>query len=276
MENLISAGSFDSITNERAKVMAAAETILRYAHNVAEERESNQESLFGGPGNTSDKPPFPETSPWTQIETLTQEKQAIGFYISAHPLDIYKKSLEKQNVIQISNVLSDPKYIGKVVKIAGVVDNFSERRAQKSGKPYGFLGLSDTFGNVEMLVFGDLINSVKAAIENGGPLMASVSVDKKIDEDTPKLILRGTEPLDNIAARTGKNLEIDIRDGSSLEKIKHLLTDHKGGKGKVIIISFLNGGMREVSIELPKNHKVTPILRNSIISFSGVTDAREV
>src|SRR5690606_18020119 len=87
LENLIKAGAFDSLEPNRARVIAAVDTLVRYAQGQAADRETGQESLFGGAAFAT--PRLPQMPDWDVMERLRQEFEAVGFYLSAHPLDAY-------------------------------------------------------------------------------------------------------------------------------------------------------------------------------------------
>ena len=92
IENLARAGAFDCLEPNRARVHAAAELLTRHAHAMAEERDSNQVSLFGG-GDEDDRcsalapPDLPDITPWTKHERGQQAFDAVGFYLYEHPLE---------------------------------------------------------------------------------------------------------------------------------------------------------------------------------------------
>ncbi|MDC6679214.1 hypothetical protein OEZ78_27490, partial [Leclercia adecarboxylata] len=93
-ENLAKAGGFDSINRNRAQSFAAAEIVLRHASLAAAEKGSDQIGLFGAGGMTAKKPSLPAVSEWPPVDRLQQEFEAIGFYLSAHPLDPYAVALK--------------------------------------------------------------------------------------------------------------------------------------------------------------------------------------
>src|SRR5690606_39771330 len=89
LESLAAAGAFDAMGLDRAVVHAAAETILAVAAKAAEQRESGQGGLFGGDAAPHADVPLQDVK-WAAIERMAQEKEAFGFYYSAHPVDRYR------------------------------------------------------------------------------------------------------------------------------------------------------------------------------------------
>src|SRR5262249_44364817 len=93
-ESLVRAGAFDCLNANRAQSFAAIDLLLRHASAAAEERASQQVSLFGAAGDgAGQRPALPKLPDWSALERLQQEFSALGFYLSSHPLDAYGKSL---------------------------------------------------------------------------------------------------------------------------------------------------------------------------------------
>ncbi len=95
IENLARAGAFESLEKNRAKVMAGAETILRRAQASAEERDSGQIGLFGADSQRNEPLRLPEVPDWPLLERLAHESEAVGFHLSAHPLDTFRRALQR-------------------------------------------------------------------------------------------------------------------------------------------------------------------------------------
>ncbi|HYD32382.1 MAG TPA: DNA polymerase III subunit alpha, partial [Azospirillaceae bacterium] len=153
LENLACAGAFDSLEPNRAKVHAAIETLIRYAQSAAAERESGQNSLFGGgTGAVLDKPPLPVVPDWDTLEKLKHEFDAIGFYLSAHPLDAYAAPLSRLKVVKAADLAHLAGKGGTTrYKVAGIVAGRRESTS-KAGKKFAFVGVSDTSGQYEVTV----------------------------------------------------------------------------------------------------------------------------
>ena len=98
------AGAFDNLESNRACVFEGAEAIARAAQAAAEDRISNQSNLFG----EADAGPnlrLPEVNSWSDAEQLSNELDAIGMYLSAHPLDAYQAQMKKLGVTSIADLL---------------------------------------------------------------------------------------------------------------------------------------------------------------------------
>ena len=102
IENLVRAGAFDRLDKNRARLFAGAETILRRAQADQEEKESGQIGLFGGIAQQARTPAPPDIPDWPPLERLAFEAEAVGFHLTAHPLDTYAQALRRLGVTQSS------------------------------------------------------------------------------------------------------------------------------------------------------------------------------
>ncbi|MEE8371133.1 MAG: DNA polymerase III subunit alpha, partial [Sphingomonadales bacterium] len=275
LENLIAAGAFDSLNPNRAQLMQSVEMLLREAHAATEARESHQVSLFGEETVEVEPPNLPEVPPWSESELLKRERLALGFYMSSHPLEIHARALKRHGVKAATEVLESDQYVGQEVFMAGVIDGLRERRSKK-GKPYGHMALSDISGGYEVLVFSDKLDQARLAKEEGGPVLIKVSVDKRGGDDRVGLMLRSLETLEQVAERTPIDLEVHIREASSIPILANILKENRGGHGHISLAVLAMGGTREVHMKLPEAYKVTPELRSAIMACPGVAYAREV
>src|SRR6185436_10849948 len=106
METLAAAGVFDTLEPNRARVYANIEQILSFSGRLADDRATGQNDLFAGGGVTVAAPQLHlrEVAAWDLIETLSHELEAIGFYLSGHPLDDYADALTRLNVMRWSEL----------------------------------------------------------------------------------------------------------------------------------------------------------------------------
>ncbi|MDP7344888.1 MAG: DNA polymerase III subunit alpha, partial [Alphaproteobacteria bacterium] len=142
LENLAKAGAFDSLDPNRAQVVAAVDLLLRHSNLMREEQASNQESLFGDEPVVSN-PPLPVVAEWPMVERLQNEFEALGFYLSAHPLDAYAGVLEKARVVSHTELEARLRRGGgSHFKLAGTVLAKRERSSAR-GNRYAFVQLSD-------------------------------------------------------------------------------------------------------------------------------------
>lgn len=277
IERLASAGAFDGLLPDRAQAFAAAEVIQRLAQMQALERESNQVSLFAGDAQAAaaDRPALPIVKGWTATEQLEHEKKAIGFYLSAHPLDTYATLLERERIIPAKEVMTDPGLIGQTVRMAGAIAGYREGTS-KRGNKFGRITLSDQTDAFEMMYFGDDIDHVRRLVDDGAPLVVSVQIRKRDDDDTVGLSCRSLESLETVASQSSKGLFVEVEDASAFSSIKAVLERKSGGKGKVTIKVPVHEDARFAEFRLPGSYKISPELCQAIAAEIGVAVVEEV
>ena len=298
IEQLASAGAFDCLNSDRAQVRESADVLMRLATMRAQERESNQVSLFGEEMSEIDRPQFPKVKAWTETDMLEAEHKAVGFYLSAHPLDTYETVLERERIIPAEEAYNSPSLVGQTVRMAGAIAGYREGTSKKSGNKFGILSLSDRTDGFEVLVFdkrkkrhGETAESdtgtsdlerARTLVELGAPLVLNVEIRKREGEDEVGLSCKGMESLEQVASQSGASLVIDLAVGKpndvreTMEGIKAALDMSKGGKGKVIFKVPLNKMHREAEVRLKGTYKVTPKLRQAVAAERGVAQAKEV
>jgi DNA polymerase-3 subunit alpha len=134
LENLIKAGALDSLDPNRAKLFAGAEAILRFAQHKSSERSSKQVSLFGGE-DEGVKLSLSNIPDWRPMEKLSNEFEAIGFYLSAHPLDAYSGTLDALSVKKAKDLPTlTANDCAKPIRMAGTVVAKRERVGKRGNK----------------------------------------------------------------------------------------------------------------------------------------------
>ena len=166
MESLALSGGFDSFGIRREQYFAQntkgdtfVETLLRYGQVYQSEQSSMQNSLFGDMGGVEiQTPPVPECEPWSTMELLKRERELVGIYLSAHPLDDYAVVLKHMcnlNCSQIGREM-DKKAFASIEELTfgGIVTSVSQRWT-KTNKPFGIVTIEDFEGQGELALFGE-------------------------------------------------------------------------------------------------------------------------
>ena len=165
LENMAYAGAFDSITEfHRGKFFGTdsrdssgvtfLEQLMRYGQRYQAERDNAQQSLFGGDGHVDiQRPVLPTCTDWTQLETLGKEREMMGLYLSAHPLDEYKVLINHMCKTQVTELEHPEALKGQEVAVAGMVVGV-QNLITRTGKPFGKFKLEDYNGTYEFALFG--------------------------------------------------------------------------------------------------------------------------
>ncbi|NIA67292.1 DNA polymerase III subunit alpha [Pelagibius litoralis] len=266
VENLARAGAFDDLSPNRAQVYHAAETIVRYASAAASERESAQVNLFGAADESEPLAlPLPPVEDWPGMDRLRNEFDAIGFYLSAHPLDTYGPTLEKIKAKTSTEVMQMGK--SDLVTMAGIVIGKRELNSRK-GNRMAFVQLTDASGVFEVTLFSETLSQAREFLEGGQPLSLKVSVEHR-GEDEPRLTAQSLEPLDNAAARGSDGLNIHLTSPKPLSSLKSILEREGRGRRKVKLVLTLADG-QEVELALGGGYQLSPTTRQAIKAIPGI------
>ena len=271
MESLVKAGAFDAFNPNRAQVLDGIDSIVGIANRTASEEAAGQNDMFGALQSPSDDLVLPRRDAWLPMEKLAQEFEAVGFYLSGHPLDEYTKPLQRLGVETWASFQEKIMTKGATAaKLAGTITYKQERRS-KTGNKFAFVGFSDPTGQFETIVFSDTLNAVRELLEPGKAVIARVEAD--VDGEDIKLRLQGLEVLDKAAAAIVQGIEIFVRDATALESIAKRLPP--GGRAPVRLTLVLDHG-REVEIGLGSKFAITPQIKGAIKAINGVLDVQDL
>ena len=273
LENLAKAGAFDCLNPNRAQVHEAIETILRLAQSAAEDRASNQVNLFGGTEHEAPALMLPHRPDWGAMERLRREREALGFYLSAHPLDSYGKGLERIGTVALGDLPGYLKRGGKTPVKVAVIPGAKKERNSKSGNRFAFVELSDASATLEAVCFSEVLASSREALEAGQPLL--VSVDARLEgEDEVRLNVQTVDSLDAAVARTVEQIKIYIGDAGPLATVQEILARDPRGQKTIFVVP--RTPEREVEVELKQRHRLTADTLMALREVPGVLDVREV
>ena len=272
LENLVCAGAFDGLNPHRAQVHAAVELLIRHAGSAAAERESSQVNLFGEVA--VEDMPLPVVADWDPNDRLKREFEAIGFYLSAHPLDDYAKALARLGVLRQAD-LTGRAVAGGVsrVKLAGIVISKQERTSAR-GNRFAFVQLSDTSGVFEITLFSEVLAASRQLLESGKPLL--ITAEARAEGDGVRILAQSLAPLDAAAADAAATLRIFLRDAAPLASLRKLFDGAAvpRAKGRVSLVVDIDD--REVEIALPGQFPVSPQVKARAKAIPGVVDVQEV
>jgi DNA polymerase III subunit alpha len=271
LENLVAAGAFDSLNSNRAQVFAAIDMMLGEASITTRDRESTQVNLFGEAEAPRD-PPLPQVEQWQTPDRLAREFSAIGFYMSAHPLDEFNQALARLRVVSYMDLASDKRHEERLVTLAGSVIHRKERRT-RDDKRMAHVSFSDASGMYEAVAFSEVLAQSGKYLEPGTAVILAVAT--RWDGDDLKLQIMSVQSLNEAAAQAGAGLRIFIDDPKPLMSVAERLKN-QGGKGVVSLIFPVEKGEREVELELPGRYAVTPALKGAIRHVNGVREVEEV
>jgi DNA polymerase III subunit alpha len=273
-ESLAKAGAFVSLNPNRAQTLAAADLLLRQASLAAEERTSKQESLFGGfDSSFVERSKLPVVEDWPPVEKLQHEFDAIGFYLSSHPLDPYGKSLERAGILSFAELPAAMAANSSTrFRLAGIVVGKKERTSAR-GNRFAFVQLSDTSGVFEVTAFSDVLAVSRELLDGGQPLI--ITIDVRSEEQSLRLTAQKIEPLDKVVAHAAAGMKVFVGAEDALTRLKGLFQrEAVGGRGRVTVVLDLPSS--EVEISLPGGFRVDPRIRAAVKSLPGIIDVHDI
>ncbi|WP_315760529.1 DNA polymerase III subunit alpha [Sphingomonas sp. Y38-1Y] len=250
VETLAAAGAFDAMNDNRPGVHAAAETILATAQRIHAGRASGQGGLFGE-GEASEPPiRLPASATWTLAERINAEKEAFGFYFSAHPLDRYAhlaKVHAARPIAALAGVQVAEGARGGAT-IAALVED-ARWRTSARGNRYLMATLSDASGQVVATCFDDMAaEALEDAARAGGCGLMQVELDRRAGEDTPRVTVKSLQAFETLSNNARLVLTVWIDDIEAIAPLARLLRDERGGRARVRLVTPIEGGEAEVSL----------------------------
>jgi DNA polymerase-3 subunit alpha len=279
LESLAAAGAFDGLNSERPAVHAAAETILAHASAAHEQRTSGQHGLFGGGGESSGVAPIrlPRDSRWTLAERMTAERDAFGFYFSAHPVDAQRHLLAAHKVKNFAELSALPLGEGRsTATMAGLIEGARWRTSAK-GRRYLMATISDASGQYEATVFDDEPSAaLETAAKSGACGLMTVELDRRPGEESPRVTVKRFQPLDSLAKRTRLQMSLHIADASVIGAIGRELTEARGGSGVIRAILPVSEGRdatlvlgRDFNLDADLAARLTRVLGEGAVELSA-------
>ncbi len=280
LESLAAAGAFDALNPDRPSVHAAAETILAHASAAHDQRTSGQHGLFGG-GSDSGVAPIrlPTNARWTLAERMAAERDAFGFFFSAHPVDSQRHLLIAHKVRSFAEVAAMPAPADggrSSSMLAGLVEG-ARWRVSAKGRRFLTATISDASGQYEATAFDDEPSAdLEKAAKSGACGLMTVELDRRPGDDLPRVTVKRFQPLDGLAKRTRLRLHLRIADASSFPAIARELAGAVGGNGSVRVILPVSEGReatlvlgREFQLDADLAARLTRILGEGAVELSA-------
>jgi len=273
LEALIAAGALDELEADRARAVAALDGMLALSNRTRDEAAAGQFDLLSG-GVVQEAFRIPQVEPWAPAEKLKREHEAVGFFLSGHPLDDYEHVLKRLRVQRYADFAQTVRVNGTGVgKVAVSVIDKSERRT-KSGSKMGIVNLSDPSGQFEAVLFSEGLMKLRDLLEPGRALVLRLSAVLDGEEVRPRI--EDAEELDGLAARQKQDLVVYLRDEKAVASVAERIRPREAtrAEGKVSIVMIIDDGAQEVEIELPGKFPVNQQIANAVRAAPGVVDVR--
>jgi DNA polymerase-3 subunit alpha len=275
LEALVTAGAFDFTGKPRKALFDAIEPALQQGASAQKDRESGQFGLFGGPvrkaSATGEAPPPEERvfgkDEWPERERLALEKQALGFYITGHPLARYADDVKRYATHTCSS-LANAKGFEKVA-VAGIVTGWRER-ITKTGKKIAFASLEDLTGTRDCVIYDDVVQKYEALLKGDEPVLirgmvrlaekfGQEAAQAEASEPSPEIKVDEVSRLADVRAAKATRVELRLTaeqaSAERLAELKALLAKHPGGCVASLTLVVPNTAEARVAL---KSTRVSP------------------
>ncbi len=266
IEALVEAGAFDSTNDDkrltpafRSDLFENIERALQYGQKVRDEALSPQDSLFGdGTPHTPEPPPIVEAQHrWTELEMLSHEKKAVGYYVSGHPLEPYRidvTSFVTHKAIDINNTKqNDAVLIGGV--IVGIV-----RKLDRNGNAFAIVKLEDFTGKIECVFWSDAFRQNQQLVVDEKPLFIRGKVRRNGPDEAPTVIVDEAFEIPGMRKKMTRGVLVRLFESEetqpTIEQVERLCTRFRGACTTFISVETAAGLSRKY--RLPEKYQLDP------------------
>ena len=297
LEMLARAGAFDQLDNNRQCVIESIDALVGYSDAIHKQKNSSQVSLFGESGDDLPEPRLSSSPDWLAAERLNEEFNAIGFYLTGHPLDDCMPILKARKICTLDEVIRTARSEPFITRMAGVVAGRQERKSAK-GKRFAFVQLSDPTGAYEATLFSDTLEKSRELLETGTRVILTVKATMETDQI--KLLAQSVMSADAVIADAGiTGLRVFIDESVVFPDLARILENPKtagttgtaktvgttgttgtaGGttaRGRVFVCLPGSEVSNEVEMDLGQDYIIDSQMKNSIKSLDGILRIEDV
>lgn len=272
LESLVQAGAFDSLIPNRHQMFASLATLSKYGQSYQDSQNSHQDFLFTATAETANRPHLADIDDWDLQQKLKGELNAIGFYLSAHPLEAYREHLPKFRATASSKAMQAES--GQVFNMLGVCVALRKIRTRKNDK-IAFIRMSDLHGFFEVTAYSQILASHHDLLQVQRLLCLKVRVKSRTDKDNILQLLEVSD-LEEAMSKRDENIKIIVGDAATLADLSQIFKKHaKNGKGKVHLLlknRQIDGAPVDIVINLKVNLQWTQPLIKAVKSLPGIVE----
>ena len=266
LETLASAGAFDELGIDRATALANVDRIMAAGSRSLEDETGGQNDLFAGAARTPPPIELRPAKPWVPTDRLSRELEAVGFFLTGHPLDDYQEVLEALGADTWVDFAAKAHTRRVVGTLAGTVLSARERQG-KTGNAYAFVAFSDPTGQFEAVVFSEALAASRELLQPGSAVL--LDVEAEADGETVKVRVQRISSLEAAAEARHSGIKIYLEGTRALDSIAEQVGG-RGGQGELRLVLRLDDAGREVEFVLPQGIDATPKQRSALKLVQGV------
>lgn len=286
MESLALSGGFDSFGIRREQYFAQntkgdtfVETLLRYGQVYQSEQSSMQNSLFGDMGGVEiQTPPVPECEQWSTMELLKRERELVGIYLSAHPLDDYAVVLKHMcnlNCTQIGREM-DKKALASIEELTfgGIVTSVSQRWT-KTNKPFGIVTIEDFEGQGELALFGEEWTKWQSMLQEEYHVYITAQCVQRFrnNPDAYDMVIKKIEFLSDVKEKSIEKFTVYMEASMFNDaQLTDLETTLKSSDGKVPLYINIHDAKNNTNIQLYSRNITVDVNKKLLTSLDEMAE----
>jgi DNA polymerase III subunit alpha len=270
VESLAAGGAFDGLHANRAASFAAAEAVVAAASRAEEARASGQGGLFGGEASTSVEVPMPMGVSWSIAERMAAEREAFGFYFSAHPVDRYRMAATAHRARSFADLCASPPAEGErsVITMAVLIEDVKWRTSAR-GRRYALATFSDPSGQFPATCFeDDVAADLESASRDGACVLVTAEVDRRAGEETPRVTAKRAQRLETLAVGLRVKATVRIANPAVMPRLAVALQTARGGRSQVMVEVPVDGSI--ACLCLGRDYSLDAEFAAQIETFDGV------
>ncbi len=275
IEALAGGGAFDCVEPDRPRAFAGAEALLACANSSAHERSTGQGGLFGGDVAIAPVLQLSAAEPWTLAERMAKEKDAFGFYFSAHPVEQYEAVIAARGARTYGDICETVEMTPgtRIPMVMAAMVESARPRVSQRGNRFLNLTLSDRSGQFQSSCFDEQAGKILEALAaDGGCALLNVELDLLEGEETPRVTVRGAQSLADIAASAALQLDCRVELADAPGEMLRYLERREDARGRVIVSTTDPLTGEDIRIELGRGFALGPDTVSRLQMVAGVTD----
>jgi DNA polymerase-3 subunit alpha len=293
LESLIKGGALDSLgaahgeeqtasVRLRPRLLAALDGAVDYGNRHQRDRDKGQTQLFGGAGDGDTEHadlPLPAASPWTDAQQLVHEKEALGLYLSGHPIDRHEEDLAAYGARTLAELLGTPDAAGsgsdedelaeggrpaarvsEDVAVGGIVASIRQLKTRKGDRMAAFM-LDDPRGTVEVVVFPEAFSKAAALLQTDAIVLVKGRFER--DDESTRLLASEILPIEAVREQLAREVVIRMtsppHDARTFQEVSDALGRHKGDRRVAFLMTTpTSEPPMRVRVELSGHVRVRP------------------
>ncbi|HTN13840.1 MAG TPA: DNA polymerase III subunit alpha [Sphingomonadaceae bacterium] len=272
LEGLASAGAFDCLEPNRARVLANADMLLAITDAAVRERESGQAGLFGGDGGQEQAVRLVDTPAWSKAEQMAKERENFGFYFAAHPVGQFRAVASANGARSYSSIMESgvPGGGRMTAVMAAMVEGVNRGRTRK-GNDFVRADFSDISGQFSAACFEEsLVEPFQKWAAEGTCVLLTVELDAPSPDEPPRVTVRNARPLAEVTGSTRMQLTLEIDTEDALRQLALALQPGNPGCGEVMARLHAGADLKPL-VRLGRDFALDGELVERLSSIEGLT-----